>query len=178
MVGAHTGSNASIAARIRVGLLGEWSTLRERKPEIFVGSALISRCPQDPILLRNIALRLSPSWLVLGQGLDDDRLVSLANLVQLAIPDIRLMVLGSTNELDRFDRWLGRGARAYLRSTVQPAQALRVMSLADEVDVAVVSKMVGHSSVTLTLNTYRHIFEKAQRSAASAMDAALGAQAG
>ena len=49
---------------------------------------------------------------------------------------------------------------------------------AAEVDVAVVSKMVGHSSVTLTLNTYRHIFEKAQRSAASAMDAALGAQAG
>jgi integrase len=42
-----------------------------------------------------------------------------------------------------------------------------------DVDVAVVSRMVGHSSVTLTLNTYRHVFEKAKREAANAMDAAL-----
>jgi integrase len=41
------------------------------------------------------------------------------------------------------------------------------------VDVAVVSKMVGHSSVTLTYNTYRHVFDKAKRDAANAMDAAL-----
>jgi integrase len=41
------------------------------------------------------------------------------------------------------------------------------------VDVAVVSKLVGHSSVTLTLNTYRHVFEKAKREAANAIDAAL-----
>ena len=42
------------------------------------------------------------------------------------------------------------------------------------VDVATVSKMVGHSSVTLTLNTYRHVFDKAARELATAMDAALG----
>jgi len=42
------------------------------------------------------------------------------------------------------------------------------------VDVAVVSKMVGHSTVTLTLNTYRHVFEKAERAAADALEAALG----
>jgi hypothetical protein len=29
--------------------------------------------------------------------------------------------------------------------------------------------------VTLTLNTYRHVFEKAERAAANAMDLALGA---
>src|SRR5258708_2258081 len=36
--------------------------------------------------------------------------------------------------------WLARGARAYLRSTVQPAHALKVMLLADEVDVVVVDE--------------------------------------
>jgi hypothetical protein len=43
-----------------------------------------------------------------------------------------------------------------------------------ERDVAVVSKMIGHSTVTLTQNTYRHAFEKAERAAADAMEAALG----
>jgi integrase len=42
------------------------------------------------------------------------------------------------------------------------------------VDVAVVSKMIGHSTVTLTLNTYRHVFEKTERAAADALEAALG----
>jgi integrase len=46
-----------------------------------------------------------------------------------------------------------------------------------QVDVAVVSKMVGHSSVTLTLNTYRHVFEKAKREAANAMDAVMSESA-
>jgi integrase len=41
------------------------------------------------------------------------------------------------------------------------------------VDVAVVSKLVGHSTVTLTRNTYRHVFEKAEREAVAAMEAAL-----
>ncbi|MGA7911391.1 MAG: site-specific integrase [Candidatus Dormiibacterota bacterium] len=41
------------------------------------------------------------------------------------------------------------------------------------VDVATVSKLVGHSNVSLTMNTYRHVFEKAKREAANAMDAAL-----
>lgn len=45
------------------------------------------------------------------------------------------------------------------------------------VDAAVVSKMVGHSSVTLTLNTYRHVFEKAKREAANAMDAVMNESA-
>jgi DNA-binding NarL/FixJ family response regulator len=137
-VGGYTGSDATIAAGITVGVLGEWPMLREPEPEILVGSALFTRYPHEPILLRSIALRPSPSWLVLGQGLDDERLVSLANLVRLAVPSIQLMILGSTNDLDRYDRWLARGATAYLRTTIQPAQALKVMVLADEVDVAVV----------------------------------------
>lgn len=45
------------------------------------------------------------------------------------------------------------------------------------VDVAVVSKMIGHSTITLTLNTYRHVFDKAQREAANAIDRVLSGPA-
>jgi integrase len=44
------------------------------------------------------------------------------------------------------------------------------------VDVAVASKMIGHSTVTLTLNTYRHVFEKVQREAANAIDRVLAVE--
>jgi site-specific recombinase XerD len=44
------------------------------------------------------------------------------------------------------------------------------------VDVAVVSKMIGHSTVTPTLNTYRHLFEKAQREAVNAIDRVLAVE--
>lgn len=140
-MGGHTRSdNTTIATGITVGLLGDWPMLGASEPEILVGSARITRYPHDPILLRGIALQLSPSWLILGQGLDDERLASLANLVQLAVPTVLFMILGSTHDLDRYDRWLARGARAYLRSTVQPSHALKVMLLAEEVDVAVVDE--------------------------------------
>jgi integrase len=42
------------------------------------------------------------------------------------------------------------------------------------VDVAVTSRMLGHSTITTTHNTYRHVFEKAQRQAAISLDRVLG----
>jgi integrase len=41
--------------------------------------------------------------------------------------------------------------------------------------VKVVSEMLGHASVTITLNTYSHVLPDMQDSAADAMEAALGA---
>ncbi len=46
------------------------------------------------------------------------------------------------------------------------------------VPARVVMELLGHSSINLTMNTYSHVFEKAQREAATAMDAALRSAAG
>ena len=43
------------------------------------------------------------------------------------------------------------------------------------VPARVVMELLGHSSIRLTMDTYSHVFGKAQREAASAMDAALAA---
>lgn len=43
------------------------------------------------------------------------------------------------------------------------------------VNVKVVSELLGHASITITLNTYSHVLPDMQDSAADAMDAALGA---
>ncbi len=47
--------------------------------------------------------------------------------------------------------------------------------LGEGVNVKVVSEMLGHASITITLNTYAHVLPDMQDSAADAMEAALGA---
>jgi NarL family two-component system response regulator LiaR len=141
-VGGHSGSDATIGVAIRVGVLGQWPKLRESEAEFVVGAALFVRYPDEPVLLRTIALRRLPSWLVLGQGLGEETLVSLANLVRVALPNVHLMILGTNDDLDLYDRWLARGARAYMRATIEPAEAVKVMLLADEADVSVVDESV------------------------------------
>jgi integrase len=47
--------------------------------------------------------------------------------------------------------------------------------LGEGVNVKVVSEMLGHASITITLNTYSHLLPDMQDSAADAMEAALGA---
>jgi len=47
--------------------------------------------------------------------------------------------------------------------------------LGEGVNVKVVSEMLGHASITITLNTYSHVLPDMQDSAANAMEAALGA---
>jgi integrase len=46
--------------------------------------------------------------------------------------------------------------------------------LREGVNVKVVSEMLGHASITITLNTYSHVLPDMQDSAADAMEAALG----
>ena len=47
--------------------------------------------------------------------------------------------------------------------------------LSEGVNAKVVSEMLGHASITITLNTYSHVLPDMQDSAADAMEAALGA---
>ncbi len=47
--------------------------------------------------------------------------------------------------------------------------------LSEDVNAKVVSEMLGHTSITITLNTYSHVLPDMQDSAADAMEAALGA---
>jgi integrase len=46
--------------------------------------------------------------------------------------------------------------------------------LSEGVNVKVVSEMLGHASIAITLNTYSHVLPDMQDSAAEVMEAALG----
>jgi DNA-binding NarL/FixJ family response regulator len=123
-----------------VALLGFWPALAERHAGPEVGRAVIIQCPEDVVLLRRTALQWSPSWLILGQGMKDDILGSLSTVVQLVKPTVRVAVLGDAEDSERCDRWLARGATAYLRSTVRPIEALHILSAAEDADVVVIDR--------------------------------------
>lgn len=46
--------------------------------------------------------------------------------------------------------------------------------LSEDVNAKVVSEMLGHASIAITLNTYSHVLPDMQDTAADAMEAALG----
>lgn len=125
-----------------VALLGEWPMLNDPNPTIHLGSLSITRCPNESSALKDFASRLSPTWLLVGQGLDEENLSSLAADVMLMVPKARLAILGIADDVAQCDRWLARGASAYLRSTLQPAQLIEVMLLAEEADVVVIDAAV------------------------------------
>lgn len=124
-----------------VALLGFWPALAKRDARPEVGPAVIIRCPDDAVLLRRTALQLSPSWLILGLGLKDDILASLSTVVQLVKPNVKVGVLGDAADSERCDRWIARGASAYLRSTVRPSDALQILSAAEDADVIVIDQV-------------------------------------
>jgi integrase len=53
-------------------------------------------------------------------------------------------------------------------------QTCATLLLREGVNAKVVSEMLGHASITITLNTYSHVLPDMQDSAVDAMDAALG----
>ncbi len=53
-------------------------------------------------------------------------------------------------------------------------QACATLLLSEGVNAKEVTEMLGHASITITLNTYSHVLPDMQDSAADAMEAALG----
>ena len=56
----------------------------------------------------------------------------------------------------------------------RPEPAAGAILLASGVNVKVVSEMLGHSSVSITLSIYAHVLPHMQQSAVQAMDTLLG----
>lgn len=93
-------------------------------------------------MVRQIALEEPTlSWVILGEGIEDSTLAGLWMTLHLVQPKVKLAVLGDVTDLERCDRWLARGAEAYLRSTVAPLGAFRILLAAAESQVLVIDQM-------------------------------------
>jgi integrase len=68
-----------------------------------------------------------------------------------------------------------RGHRGGARpGRIRQARAAATFLLARGITLEDVKQLLGHSSITLTSNTYGHVLEQRQRQVARAMDAVLG----
>ncbi len=104
------------------------------------------------------------------------RLVGLWQDQDLVFPNETGSLLNPSNLRNRsFKRIKARsGVREDLRfHDLQHTWATLLLS--EGVNVKVVSEMLGHASITITLNTHSHVLPDMQDSAADAMEEALGA---
>ena len=85
---------------------------------------------------------------------------------------MKFMITPLTRALDR-----NNARRAFLHQrgsiAVRARHAAASLSLVQAVAARVVMEILGHSQISLTMNTYSHMFPSLQRDAASRMDAEL-----
>ncbi len=93
----------------------------------------------------------------------------------LAFPSETGSLLNPANLRNRFFRRIK--ARSGVREDLRfhdLRHTCATLLLREGVNAKVVSEMLGHASITITLNTYSHLSPDMQDSAADAMEAALG----
>lgn len=156
-------------AQKTVALIGDWARVREAAEDPTVGETLIVRCPDNTMQLRTTISRVKPSWIILGEGLDDERLLVLATVVSMAQPSVKLAVLGNAEDPGRCQRWLDRGASAYLRSAVSPHDALQILYAAQQSGIFVVDelfrreRLARQAQLRMNLTSGRQLLTKRER---------------
>jgi integrase len=138
--------------------------LRFNAPKTAHGRRTVSLPPSAVAALREHRRKLHEMRLALGLGKPDD------NTLLFGQPDGAAM---RPNQLS----WLWRSACKSLRLPSVSFHALRHTHasalIAAGLDVMAISRRLGHSNPTVTLNTYGHLFRKDDRAAANAIETAL-----
>ena len=106
--------------------------------EIRLRDTVVSCCPANPELVRKAFRALHPTWLVVGQGPDDDDTQSLIGACRSVCPGTRLAILGQVRDALRVDRWMRRGCSVYLSETSSLNRLLVVLSTSTRCDVQII----------------------------------------
>lgn len=108
--------------------------------EIRLRDTAVTCYPAHSELVRRALRTVHPSWLVVGQGPDDNDTGTLLASCRSVSPATRLAMLGRARDPDRVDRWMRRGCSVYLSETSSLSRVLAAMSTSTRCDVQVVDQ--------------------------------------
>jgi DNA-binding NarL/FixJ family response regulator len=133
---------------LRIFLIGEWIALRENA--LLVTSRVsIWRVLPTPIAVKDMALGVRPSWLLLGTGQPDERLYPLVSVIRELAREFHFAVLGPRDNLERCNRWLERGCSVYLSSDSSPPRTFAVLRVASQLSIQITDDCFQQLSIAL-----------------------------
>jgi len=86
--------------------------------------------PNNDTGFKKQLIAVRPSWIVVGEGIEEYRLTVLVGLARQMNPRARVAALGAADDLERCDRWLRRGCEVYLNSSTSVERLITVLQLA------------------------------------------------
>jgi DNA-binding NarL/FixJ family response regulator len=124
------------------------ATLLQLRPDVVVLGDGRSLCPISPLTALEAGSgpdhpRSGPSWLVVSDDEDEERLLSQLLAARRYRARARLAAFGPAGDVQRCERWVARGACVYLASPLAPERLLRAMRAAEELGVTIVDRCFG-----------------------------------
>lgn len=127
-------------------VVGRWPAMPVSDAAVRVDEVSIVRCEPR---LRPFQLAMTardPSWVIMGEGPDDDERDALAQAGRLMCASLRVAVLGPEGDLAMPERWLRRGCSAYLAITNPVDRVVDILRFARDSGVCVVDKCFQQAS--------------------------------
>jgi DNA-binding NarL/FixJ family response regulator len=117
-------------------LIGSWKPVDGRTSPVRVGQAVIWSFSSDLRTLRDLAAKVHPSWLLVGDLANgDDALMPLIAGARAMAPGLRIAVLRPADDSERCERWVRCGSVLYLDPESTPERVAAAMQAVMELDI-------------------------------------------
>lgn len=118
-------------------VIGHWTPICGRTCPAQQGPAVIWSAAPESRVLRELASRVRPAWLLAGEIADDgdDLLMHAVAAVRGVLPGLRIAVLGPPDDSEHCERWVRRGSMLYLDPASSPERVISIMRAAMEWDI-------------------------------------------
>lgn len=116
--------------QISVLLLGTWAAVAVDENPVRLPGATFWRASFDLRVLHALAIRVQASWLLVGEGIDEEALLRAGPAFKQLAPGVRHALLGPADDVDRCEAWLRRGAMVYYPTTAPAQQVIDALSAA------------------------------------------------
>lgn len=83
---------------------------------------------------------LRPTWLLIGDDLDDESIAALTTAGRELSPDLRTAMLGPHDDVERCLRWTRRGCSVYLVNTATAERVVRCVRLSWSFQLVVIDE--------------------------------------
>jgi DNA-binding NarL/FixJ family response regulator len=100
----------------------------------------VVECCQDGDVLQHKVATLQPSWLLVGPRLEDDEIRIAVSASRALCPNVRLAILGPSDDWKRSERWMRRGCNVYLSESSRLWRVLAVLRQADRLEVSITDR--------------------------------------